>query len=135
MCLARPDLRGTTTPARARFFESFRYAWQGIVYVVRTQRNARVHLAAGTFVLALAVLLRLTRLEIAVLVGCIMAVVVAEMVNTVTESIVDLVTDRYHPLAKVAKDAAAGAVLVTAIGSAVIGVLLLAPPLWHVVVR
>jgi diacylglycerol kinase len=122
-------------PGRAQFFESFRYAWQGIVYVVRTQRNVRVHLAAAILVLALAVLLHLSRIEIAVLVGCIMVVVAAEMVNTVAESIVDLVTDRYHPLAKVAKDAAAGAVLVTAIGSAVIGVLLLGPPLWHAVAR
>jgi diacylglycerol kinase len=94
-----------------------------------------VHLAAALVVLALALLLRLSRIEIAVLVGCIMVVVAAEMVNTVAESIVDLVTDRYHPLAKVAKDAAAGAVLVTAIGSTVIGVLLLGPPLWHVVMR
>jgi diacylglycerol kinase len=123
------------TPGRAQFFESFRYAWQGIVYVVRTQRNVRVHLAAAVLVLVLAVLLHLSRIEIAVLVGCIMVVVAAEMVNTVAESIVDLVTDRYHHLAKVAKDAAAGAVLVTAIGSAVIGVLLLGPPLWHAVAR
>jgi diacylglycerol kinase len=48
---------------------------------------------------------------------------------------VDLVTDQYHPLAKIAKDAAAGAVLVLAIGSALIGLLLLGPPLWHVVAR
>jgi diacylglycerol kinase len=123
------------TPGRAQFFEGFRYAWQGIVYVVKTQRNVRVHLAAAVLVLVLAVLLRLSRIEVAVLVGCIMVVIAAEMVNTVAESIVDLVTDSYHPLAKVAKDAAAGAVLVTAIGSAVVGLLLLGPPLWHVLVR
>jgi diacylglycerol kinase len=120
-------------PKSARFLESFSYAWQGIVYVVRTQRNARVHLGAAVIALGLAVALHLARIEIAVLVGCVMVVIAAEMVNTVAESIVDLVTDRYHPLAKVAKDAAAGAVLVTAIGSAVIGLLLLGPPLWHAV--
>jgi diacylglycerol kinase len=135
MYLPQPVLRETTAPSRARFFQSFRFAWQGIVYVVRTQRNARVHLSIGVLVLALAVLLRVSRLEYAVLIGCSMVVIAAEMVNTVAESIVDLVTDRYHPLAKVAKDAAAGAVLVTAIGSAVIGVLLLGPPLWQALVR
>jgi diacylglycerol kinase len=133
--LARPDLRETTAPRRARFFESFGFAWQGIVYVVRTQRNARVHLGAAVVALLLALALHLGRLEIALLVACIMVVIAAEMVNTVAESIVDLVTDRFHPLAKVAKDAAAGAVLVTAIGSAAIGLLLLGPPLWQVVVR
>ncbi len=133
--MPQPVLRETTAPSRARFFQSFRFAWQGIVYVVRTQRNARVHLSIGVLVLALAVLLRVSRLEYAVLIGCSMVVIAAEMVNTVAESIVDLVTDRYHPLAKVAKDAAAGAVLVTAIGSAVIGVLLLGPPLWQALVR
>ena len=99
--------------------------------MVRTQRNARIHLSIGSMVLVLAALLRLALVEWAILLLCIVAVIVAEMLNTVAEAVVDLVTDRYHPLAKIAKDVAAGAVLVTAIGSAGIGLLVLGPHLWH----
>lgn len=114
---------------------SFAYAWEGIIYVFRTQRNARIHLGIGSLVVCAAAALRLALVEWAVLLICIMAVVVAEMVNTVVEATVDLVTDRYHPLAKVAKDVAAGAVLATAIGSAGIGLLILGPHLWHALAR
>ena len=119
-----PQRRGTL---RSGFF----YAWQGIVYVFRTQRNARMHLAVAGFVLALAALLRVSLLELSILLVCIMAVIVAEMLNTVVEAVVDLVTAQYHPLAKVAKDVAAGAVLSSAVVSAVIGVLVLAPHVGH----
>lgn len=130
-----PATREALAPGRAAFLASFGYAWQGIVYVVRSQRNMRIHLAAGTLVLALAILLRLSPLDVAVLLVCIIAVVVLEMLNTVVEAVVDLRTDRYHPLAKIAKDVAAGAVLVAAAGSAVIGLLVLGPPLWHALFR
>lgn len=120
---------------RASLVASFAYAWQGIVYVVRTQRNARIHLTIGMAVLVLAGLLRLPVVEWAILLLCMVAVIVAEMMNTVVEAVVDLATSRYHPLAKVAKDVAAGAVLVTAIGSVGIGFLILGPHLWHALVR
>jgi undecaprenol kinase len=122
-------------PARAAFLSSFRYAWRGLVYVVRSQRNMRVHLGAGLLVLVLAALLRLPPLAWAVLLLCITIVAVMEMLNTVVEATVDLATDRYHPLAKIAKDTAAGAVLVAAIGAALVGLLVLGPPLWHAVFR
>jgi len=82
-------------------------------------------------VLVLAAALGVAIMEWAILLLCMVAVIVAEMLNTVVESIVDLITGQYHPLAKVAKDVAAGAVLVTAIGSAGIGLLVLGPHLWH----
>lgn len=119
-----PQRRGTLR-------SGFVYAWQGIVYVFRTQRNARIHLAVAVFVLAVAALLRVSLLELSILLVCIMAVIVAEMLNTVVEAVVDLVTAQYHPLAKVAKDVAAGAVLSSAIVSAVIGVLVLGPHVGH----
>ena len=124
------------TPGRSgSLWSSFGFAWQGISYVVRTQRNARVHLSIGGTVLILAALLRVSIVELAILLLCVMAVVVAEMLNTVVEAVVDLVTDRYHPLAKIAKDVAAGAVLITAIGSASIGVLVLGSHLWRMFSR
>lgn len=125
---AAPD---RPAPARAGFIAGFGYAWQGIVYVVRTQRNARVHLAIGACVAILAAALRLTRVEWAILLVCMVAVIATEMINTVVEAVVDMVTDRYHPLARVAKDVAAGTVLFTAIGAALIGLLVLGPHLWQ----
>jgi diacylglycerol kinase len=89
----------------------------------------RIHLVAATAVLILAAALRVSRLELACLLLCIMMVTALEMINTVVESVVDLVTEEYHPLAKIAKDAAAGAVLVSSIGAAVVGLLILGPPL------
>lgn len=117
-------------PGRAGFIAGFGYAWLGIVYVVRTQRNARVHLAISGVVVALGAALRISRLEWALLLVCMVVVIATEMINTVAEAIVDLTTDRYHPLAKVAKDVAAGTVLFTAAGAVLIGLLVLGPHLW-----
>jgi diacylglycerol kinase len=89
----------------------------------------RIHLGAATAVLLLAAALRVSRLELAGLLLCIMAVTSLEMINTVVESVVDLVTEEYHPLAKIAKDVAAGAVLVSSIGAVLVGLLILGPPL------
>ncbi|MGH2411630.1 MAG: diacylglycerol kinase family protein, partial [Chloroflexota bacterium] len=77
----------------------------------RTQRNMRIHVGAAAAVLALAGVLRVARVELAVLLLCILAVLTLEMLNTVVEAVVDLATEEYHPLAKIAKDVAAGAVL------------------------
>ena len=113
------------------FLKGFTYAWAGITYVVRTQRNMRVHLSVSCAVVALAAVLRIALVEWAILLICILGVLIAEMLNTVVEAVVDLVTDRYHPLAKIAKDVAAGAVLLAAIGSAGTGLLVLGPHLWY----
>ena len=109
--------------------QSFRYAFTGLWYVLRSQRNARIHLIAALAVTAMGLWLRLDALRWAVLTLTIALVFFAEMVNTVAEAIVDLVTEEYRPLAKVAKDVSAGAVLVTAMASVVVGLLVLGPPL------
>ena len=109
--------------------QSFRYAFTGLWYVLRSQRNARIHLLAALTVTAMGLWLRLNALWWAVLTLTIALVFFAEMVNTVAEVIVDLVTEEYRPLAKVAKDVSAGAVLVTAMASVVVGLLVLGPPL------
>lgn len=120
----------SAAPARATFLRSFVYAWNGVVYALRTQRNARVHLAAAACALALGLVLHISALEFALLFLAIMAVLVAELFNTVAEAIVDLVTSEYHALARVAKDVAAGAVLLCAIFAVVIGALVFIPHLW-----
>ena len=114
---------------RATFFRSFIYAFRGIFYVVRTQRNMQVHLGIGALAVALGLFLGLSWGEWAALIVAMTVVYCLEMVNTVVEATVDLITREYHPLAQVAKDAAAGAVLLGAIGAIGVGIVLFLPKL------
>lgn len=91
---------------------SFTWAFEGIVYVLRTQRNMRIHMAAGLLALVGALLLGVTRLEFIAVLGAVSLVLIAEMVNTAIEAAIDALVTHFHPLVKVAKDVAAGAVLV-----------------------
>ncbi len=134
-----PDEAGSTPPnvsptiPPTNFWRSFRFAFAGISYTLRTQRNMRVHLGIGLAAIALAIGLGLSPGEWAALLVILALVYCLEMINTVTEAIVDLVTKEYHPLAKVAKDVAAGAVLVAAIFSVGVGIALFAPRLLTIV--
>jgi len=104
---------------------SFDHAYRGLVYAVRTQRNMRFHVLVSAAVLLLSLLVGVTKLELAVLVLVIVAVFVTEMMNTALEFTVDMITQQYHPLAKLAKDVSAGAVLVSSIGAVAVGYLVL----------
>lgn len=104
---------------------SFGWAFEGIVYVLRTQRNMQVHMGAAALALVLALVLGLSRLELAVVLGAISLVLVAEMLNTALEAALDTFTEDYHPRVKVAKDVAAGAVLVATVNALGIAYLLL----------
>lgn len=101
--------------------DSFRFALDGMVHVIRTHRHMRYHLVLTMAVLALSVLLRVTKVELILLVLVIALVLLAELFNTAVEVTVDLITDRYHPLAKVAKDVAGAAVLVASMTALVVG--------------
>jgi diacylglycerol kinase len=127
------SLPTSSAPSRATFLRSFAHAWAGVMYALRTQRNAQVHLVAAAGALTLGVVLRISALEFALIFLAIMAVLVAELFNTVAEAVVDLVTSEYHPLARVAKDVAAGAVLLCAMFAVVIGLLVFGPHLWPLV--
>lgn len=98
---------------------------------VRSQRHMKIHAAAAVIVCILGALLPLTRLEWAVLLLTMSVVISLEMVNTAIEHAVDLASPGIHPLAKAAKDVAAGAVLIAACCAVIIGLLILGPPLWH----
>lgn len=117
-------------PMRSRtLLSSFGHAFQGLRYALRTQRNARIHLTAGIVVFGAGALLGLDWLELAIITLSIALVFLAELLNTVTETVVDLVTNEHHPLAKTAKDVAAGAVFWAAIGSVIVGLLIIGPHL------
>ncbi|MBD2299820.1 diacylglycerol kinase family protein [Nostoc sp. FACHB-87] len=114
----------------ANLFVSFKYAWAGITYSFQTQRNFRIHVSFCALAIALSIFLHLSPVEIAVI-GITSGLVLAlELLNTAIESLVDLtVKQTYHELAKVAKDCAAGAVLVSALVAILVACTLLLPPL------
>jgi diacylglycerol kinase (ATP) len=97
-----------------------------LVFAVRTQRNMRIHVIIATLVLVASLLVGVRKLELAVLVLVILLVLITEMFNTALEFAVDLATKEYHPLAKLAKDVSAGAVLVSSVGAVLVGYLVLA---------
>jgi diacylglycerol kinase (ATP) len=102
---------------RTSLLQSFNFAFEGIIHVLRTQRNMRIHFFVAFLVLGGALLFDLTRLEIVALFVAITFVLITEMMNSALESAIDIFTSRYDPLAKVAKDVAAGAVLIAAINA------------------
>ncbi len=100
---------------------SFNYAIQGIVYALRTQRNMRLHVTAAATVLIASLFYGISRLELVAVVFAVGLVLVAELVNTAVEATVDIATERLDPLAKVAKDVAAGGVLVASLVAVIVG--------------
>jgi diacylglycerol kinase (ATP) len=111
-------------PGRApSLLDSFNYAFEGIIHVLRTQRNLRIHFIAAFLVFAGAVAVGVTRLQLVALVIAIAFVLVAEMLNTAIEGVIDLSTTSFDPNAKLAKDIAAGAVLIAAITAFAVGFL------------
>jgi diacylglycerol kinase (ATP) len=104
-----------------RFIDSVNFAIQGIIHTTRTQRHMRYHFCAAILLLVAVLFLRITALEFTLLCLSVAFVLFAEMMNTAVEALVDLVSPEYHPLAKIAKDVAAGAVLIAAFSTAVMG--------------
>ncbi|HEY6076857.1 MAG TPA: diacylglycerol kinase [Gaiella sp.] len=103
--------------------ESFNYAIEGIIHVLRTQRNMRIHFAIAIGVLVAALAFDVTRLELIALLLAIAFVLIAEMVNTAIEATVDVASTSFDPMAKLAKDIGAGAVLIAAVNAIAVGYL------------
>lgn len=114
----------------AKFIAGFGYAFSGLWYALRTQRNARVHALLAALAILLGIFLRISTVEFALIFIAITSVFVAEMFNTVFELCVDLASPEYNPLAKIAKDVAAGAVLLNAILAIIIALFVYIPHLW-----
>jgi len=107
-----------------KLFRSLNHAFEGIMYAARTQANMRIHLVVAALVLTATLLLRLDRFYVIALIVLIAMVLALELVNTAIEAIVDLLTVAHHPLAKTAKDAAAGAVLIASAAAVAVGYLI-----------
>lgn len=106
-----------------RFINSVNHAFEGIVHAFKSEGNMRIHIVVALLVIIAAVLTYSTRFEMIALSITIAFVLFAEMLNTAVEAVVDLVTDQYHEMAKIAKNVAAGAVLIAALNSLVVGYL------------
>jgi diacylglycerol kinase (ATP) len=135
--LPNPDLpsirRSLSWRVAGNLFVSFKYAWQGVSYAFRSQRNFRIHAVMGTLAISLALGLRLSPMEVSIISLTCGAVMTMELINTALESVVDLtVQQTYHELAKIAKDCAAAAVLLSALISLFVATCLLLPPIWRV---
>jgi diacylglycerol kinase len=111
------------------FWRSFSFAGQGVWHVVRTERNMRVHLMAASAAVAAGLVLRISAVDWACVLAAIGLVLTAEALNTVVEALVDLCTDEFHPLAKIAKDVAAGAVLISSVAALGVGIAVFLPRL------
>jgi diacylglycerol kinase (ATP) len=110
----------------ATVFDSFNNAAEGIVHALRTQRNMRIHLAIATIVIVVALIVNVTKIELIALLISITFVLIAEMINTAVEAAIDIATTSFDPMAKLAKDIAAGAVLIASVNALAVGYLVFA---------
>ncbi|HHP7230014.1 MAG TPA: diacylglycerol kinase family protein [Xenococcaceae cyanobacterium] len=130
----KPSLRELAWQVAPNLFLSFKYAWAGVRYAFTTQRNFRIHTIIGTLAVSLGLFLRVSAVEMAVITLTCAIVMVLELLNTAIESVVDLtVKQTYHELAKIAKDCAAGAVLIAAIAAVFVAAWILLPPLLQLI--
>ncbi|KKI88570.1 hypothetical protein WQ54_30725 [Bacillus sp. SA1-12] len=107
-----------------RFYKSFKFAWSGITQTLKTERNFQIHVMISILVFIVGFFFEFTKIEWVIILFLIGGMLALELMNTAIEHVVDLVTEEVKPLAKAAKDAAAGAVLVYAILSVIIGIII-----------
>jgi len=107
-----------------QLIDSFNCAIEGFIYVLRTQRNMRFHFMVAVLIFLVGIVMDFNRIELVCLGGLITTVLLAEMINTAIEYTIDLISDTFHPLARIIKDVSAGAVLLSAISAAIFGYLL-----------
>jgi diacylglycerol kinase (ATP) len=104
-------------------FDSVNYAFEGIIHVLRTQRNMRIHFVVAIAVIVLALTVAVSRIDLIALLISITFVLIAEMINSAIEGAIDVATTSFDPLAKLAKDVAAGAVLIASLNAVAVGYL------------
>jgi len=132
---SRQSLRNLAWKVAPNLFLSFKYAWAGVRYAFATQRNFRIHTVIGALAISLGCFLHISAVEMAIVSVTCAIVMVLELLNTAIESVVDLtVKQTYHELAKIAKDCAAGAVLISAIAAVFVAACILLPPLYQLLI-
>ena len=114
-------------------FTSLRNACIGLKYCFETQRNMVIHALVGSVVVVTGIILKVSPIEMLILITAIASVLVAEAFNTALEKTIDLYTVKRNHLAQTAKDVAAGAVLLTSVYAVVVGLIVLGPPMWQMI--
>lgn len=109
---------------RQGIIKAFNAAIEGIIYTFRCERNMKIHYLLAAIIFTISLFFDLSKIEMLMLVFAISLVIISEMFNTAIENTVDMVTDEFHPLAKIAKDVAAGGVLIATLNSIVVGYIL-----------
>ena len=107
--------------------KSFRYAFEGVLFSVRHNRNLRIHITVALLVIAASLFFRISPFEMSILGIIIVLVICAEMINSAIEEMVDLIIQEHRQQAKIAKDVAAGMVLVASMGAVIVGILIFTP--------
>lgn len=121
-------------PKKDKLYKSFGYAFEGIINTILHERNMQIHCTVAILVVIFGFILKISYAEWCVCLVLFALVMSLELVNTALEAVVDLVTNERKPLAKKAKDAAAGAVLMSAIIAAILGGIIFFPKLWQFIV-
>lgn len=116
-----------------KLYRSFGYAFEGLKIAIKLDQNVRLHLATGTLVLVAAILLKASKLDLMFVIFAIFFVIITEMMNTAVEEMTNLILKEHSMEAKIAKDVAAGAVLLSAIFAVIVGVMVLVPRLLELV--
>lgn len=108
-------------------FQSFKYSFEGLFHAIRKNQNMRIHILIAAIVMSSGWVLRVNTFQMGMLGAMILLVIMAEMINTAIEEMVDLIITEHKRQAKIAKDVASGMVLVAAIGSVIVGILIFVP--------
>lgn len=116
-----------------KLINSFKYAFSGIIASFKTERNMKIHILIAVLVIVLGILLKMSKTEWVMCIFAITIVISAELFNTAIETIVDMITTEKNEKAKIAKDVSAGGVLLTAIGAAIVGLIIFIPKILELI--
>ncbi len=116
---------------KKQFRKSLKYAWRGLVYVIKNERNFRIELFIALFVIIIAIILKIKSWEFIMTLLMISWVLVAELVNTALERVVDILEPKVHPFARLIKDVMAAAVLFSSIMAIIIGLVIFGPYIFN----
>lgn len=115
--------------------KSFTYSFEGVFHAIRCNQNMRIHIAAAILIIIAGLIFKVTPFEMGILGIMILLVVMAEMINTAIEEMVDLIVTEHKKQAKIAKDVASGMVLVAVVGSVIVGILIFAPHITKLILQ
>lgn len=116
-----------------KLIKSFKYAFEGLTTAFKQEKNMKIHVLIAVLVLILGFVLKISKIDWIICTFAIVMVITAELFNTAIETIVDMITMQKNEKAKIAKDVSAGAALITAIGAAIVGIIIFSPKIMELI--